>query len=190
MSEFIVPIPNESWFPSIMERFPSLVDVSWTQSTTCKYGFLSFLATAQALDVTFLPMTWQSARESVGSGATSSIEEALASIHISLAFKRIRSSEKREKSETEIFLMLTNEIIVLRHTSIREHPNISALQGVCWDISPDGKVWPVLVFEKSQFGDLLNFMRLPVGKQLAMRSRIEFCWSVGDALVAMHSNST
>ncbi len=49
---------------------------------------------------------------------------------------------------------LIAEILVLGHPSIYGHSNIMRLEGVCLDVSEeDKKVWPVLVFEKSQYED-------------------------------------
>lgn len=171
-----------------MERFSWEIGVSRTHASTIRYNFLSFLATTQALEIAFLPITWQSARQAIGFGGTSRIEEALADIQTSLAFKRIKDSEKREKSEADIFQTLTNEIMVLGHHLIREHPNIAQLQGICWDISSRGEVWPVLVFEKSQFGDLYDFARRPVWRELDIKQRLKLCIDVGSAIVDMHFN--
>ena len=68
--------------------------------------------------------------------------------------------------------MLDNELIVLGHSAIQEHPNIAKLQGLCWDISDD-KIWPVLVFEKSHFDDLYSFATSLVGKELDIHQN--FC---------------
>jgi hypothetical protein len=65
--------------------------------------------------------------------------------------------------------------MVLRHPSIRCHPNIVELQGIRWDIATklncnynnaEKTVWPVLVLQKSQFGDLYQFMNLSIGQEL------------------------
>ncbi|KAL2038550.1 hypothetical protein N7G274_008597 [Stereocaulon virgatum] len=171
---------------SLMERFSSRVSLSEIKGLRMTHGFLAFLTTAQALRVEFLPITWQSARKEIGKGGTSVINEALVNRQISFAFKRVRDDEKFEKSKGEIFQSLMDEITVLSHPWIRGHPNIAQLQGVCWDIS-DGNVWPVLVFEKSQFGDLFEFARLPVGRELNLNERLELCIGIGKAVVHMHS---
>ncbi|MCJ1436521.1 hypothetical protein MMC27_005900 [Xylographa pallens] len=176
-------------FLSLMERFSSQVEISGIQTAKYQYDLLSFLATAQKLGVDFLPITWQSGRQSIGSGGTSRIEEAYQNKLTRFAFKRIRNSEKREKSESDIFQMLTTEITVLSHPFIREHQNIAQLQGICWDISSDNRVWPVLVFERAQFGDLYNFASGSEWKKLNIRQRAKLCFDVGDALADMHSSN-
>jgi hypothetical protein len=161
-----------------------------SNATPKRFDFLSFLATAQALDITFLPITWETARGDVGFGGTSRINQSLANLYTSFAFKRIHGTSKQEKTGNEIFRILTNEITILCHKIVREHRNIAQLQGICWDISPeDGKPWPVLVFEKSQFGDLYHFASLPVGREMNISDRIRLCVDIGKAVMSMHSSS-
>ena len=176
-------------FPSLMERFYSEVEVARTATTRNQESLLSFLATAQALGIPIQPIMWQSAQQAIGAGGTSRIDQALADIRTSLAFKRVKNKEKREKPESDIFLMLTNEITVLGHPFVREDPTISQLQALCWEVDK-GKVWPVLVFEKSQYGDLNDFMKVPAGNDLDLRQRIGLCNDVGNAVAVMHACST
>ncbi|KAI1123368.1 kinase-like domain-containing protein [Nemania abortiva] len=158
--------------------------------TPRRFNLLSFLAAAQALDITLLPITWEAARRDVGVGGTSRINQSLANLHTSFAFKRIHDASKRQKTEREIFHNLTNEIRILSHKIVREHQSIAQLQGICWDISPkDGKPWPVLVFEKSQFGDLYRFASLPVGREMSMSDSIGLCVDIGRAVVNMHASN-
>lgn len=173
----------------LMERFFSKTSPSTVPDASISHNFLCFLATAQALGIEFLPITWQSARRAIGEGGTSRIHEAPANIQMSLAFKRVTEDEKLKKTEASIFQMLSNEIIVLGHPLIQEHPNIAKLHGICWDISSDDKVWPVLVFEKSQFDDLYSFAARPVGKELDIHHRLKFCVEIGEAIIYMHSHS-
>lgn len=66
------------------------------------------------------------------------------------------------------------------------------LQGICWDVTSDGKgddkVWPVLVFKKTQYADLYNFVMLPVGRELCFTERLKLCIDVSTAIWDMHSN--
>jgi hypothetical protein len=57
------------------------------------------------------------------------------------------------------------------------------------DIPSDEEVWPVLVFEKAQFGDLYSFATLPVGRDLCIAERLKLCVDVGTAIMDMHFNS-
>jgi hypothetical protein len=152
--------------------------------------FITFLAVAQKLDISLLPITWQSARGLAGLGGTAKINQALIDIQTTLAFKCVKDIDKHDDNAAQIFRMLINEIVALSDPSIRKHPNILELQGICWDIPSDNEVWPVLVFEKSHFGDLRHFATLPVWMDLTMGERLKLCIDIGTAIADMHSNST
>ena len=172
-----------------MQRAFSQVEVLGIQPSGTKYNLLSFLACAQALKVPILSKTWQSTQKAVRTGGTSRIEEAQVNASTNIVFKRIKESEKHEKSEAEIFQMLTTEIVVLAHERIRAHENIVQLQGIGWDISLDRKAWPVLIFEKSPLGDLSDFMASQKGRALSIHQRAELGLDIADAVVDMHSIS-
>ena len=182
---------NREWFwtTSIMERFSAVMDFSGITIRAPKHNLLSFLATAQALHLELLPITWQSARQELGIGATSTVNEALADLHTSFAFKRVQEKVKREQCNEKIFRVFTNEIAILSYPPIREHPHIAQLQGLCWDIEADGRVWPVLLFERSHYGDLYSFLKTNVGKKLNAGERLKFCVDIGKAISEMHSYS-
>lgn len=154
------------------------------QAEVSKCDFITFLAVAQKMQVDILPITWQSARGMIGKGATSTIYEALINSQTSFAFKC--TSDYRKLLNTNDFQFLINEVTVL--SQLREHPNIVELQGICWDVTADDEVWPVLVFEKAQFGDLYNFLKLPVGRDLSIPERLSLCVDIGTAIIDMHSH--
>ena len=75
-----------------------------------EHNFVAFLGATQALGIDFLPITWQSAMEDVGRGATAEIRQSLLSLQTSLAFKRIqpspfskRSEKAAEEADTKVF---------------------------------------------------------------------------------------
>jgi hypothetical protein len=164
--------------------------------------FLTFLAVAQNLKLDFLPITWQAAMQPVGIGGTSQVNQAPIDVQTSFVFKRVGEEQKWKETEERIFQVLISEITVLCHPSVRAHPNIAELQGVCWDIPNketdrvervivpqyDNKVWPVLVFEKSHFGDLHHFATQSVGRALGIEERMELCLDIGTAVADMHLN--
>ncbi|KAG8527747.1 uncharacterized protein KY384_007901 [Bacidia gigantensis] len=170
-----------------MERFSNVIAIPGIPTSPQRHNLLSFLATAQALHLEFLPITWQSARQELGIGATSMVNEAFADLHTSFAFKRVQEEARLESSEEDIYRVLTNEIMVQSYPPIREHQHISQLQGLCWDIETDGKVWPVLLFEKSHLGDLYNFLKTDLGKELSVDERLKICENIGEAISEMHS---
>ena len=107
---------------------------------------------------------------------------------MSLAFKQVKDEEKLERTKAQIFQMLSNKIPVLGHPPIQEHTTIAKLQGICWDISSDGKVWQVLVFEKSQFDGLYSFATRPIAKELEIHHRPKLCVDIGEPIIYMHSH--
>ena len=166
------------------------------------YDFITFLAVAQKLQIEFLPLTWQPALEHIGRGGTSQITQALINLQTSFAFKRVQ--EWKGRDENELFQILIREIMLLRYPCVRNHPYIAELQGICWDVPREfpieleaaeaadfqhtGKIWPVLVFEKSHYGDLSFFARSPMGRDLGFDERLKLCLHIGDALAVMHPN--
>ena len=174
---------------SYADRYIPDREVLGLEAAPDQYSFLSLLATAQALDIKFLPITWEAASQRIGLGGTSKVKESPIDVETSLAFKRVRDDEKGKQKEEDIFRTLINEVTVLAQPSVRGHPNIVELQGICWDISTDDKPWPALVFEKSEFGDLYNFVKMPAGRQMGINERLKLCVEIGKAVFAMHSNS-
>lgn len=146
-------------------------------------NFISFLAAAQRLKIDFLPISWQPALDTLGSGATAEIRQALVSLQMSFAFKRItHSTEFQDRA----YRALTCEVAVLGHPSIQNHPNILRLQGICWDVSIKDEVRPVLVFEKAHHGDLEHFMTSDSGYQLSIKERLSLCRDIVTAIATMH----
>ena len=75
------------------------------------------------------------------------------------------------------------------HPSKFEHPNIISLEGIGWDVSlEDEKVWPVLVFEKSPYGDLDWFANLGAGTSMSLGQKLRLCTDVVAAIMEMHSS--
>ena len=155
-------------------------------------NFLKCLAVAQVFKVDFLPIIWQPALKSVGAGATARIRQAPVNTRTDFAFKRYWESQRCTSAEEEskMFQAIIQEISVLGLPSIRSHPNIIRLAGLCWDIIPkSGRVWPVLVFEKSRHGDLRLFMQNGVGRRLDLEKRLELCADIATAVMWLHANS-
>lgn len=178
-----------------------------TQSTLLNYRFLSesalasagsqpdddldmikFLAVVEALNIEVLPITWQAAREPIGWGATSQVTEAQATVQTSFAFKRA-SEEQKQVGLPKVLRAMLNEITVLSHPSVRMHPGVVELQGICWDVQSVHDVWPVVVFRKSHFGNLYDFATMPAGRALSLPQRLDLCVEIGSAVVSMHANS-
>jgi hypothetical protein len=84
---------------------------------------------------------------------------------------------------------LINEIAVLRHEAIRNHAHVVRLEGLCWGVPNANDVWPVLVFEWSQEGDLSRFMTSDKGLKLSLEDRLRICIDVGIAIQDMYASS-
>lgn len=159
-------------------------------SSTSKqeYDFLDFLGIAQSLDIDFLPITWQPALDNVGEGGTAVIHQTLINSRMTFIFKHL----KRPRSAMERIRnlrALIAEISILGHPIIRSHPNIASIEGICWDVVlGDGEeVWPVLVFEKTQHGDLNRFMTSGPGKELDTKNRLDMLFDVALAVRDLHT---
>jgi hypothetical protein len=152
--------------------------------------FISFLAIAQKFEIDLLSVKWQPALESIGEGATAEIRQSLISLQTSFAFKRIRPSTSSQEAKRRAFQALVTEISILGLPEIRRHPNIVRIEGICWDVlkeeEEDVVVWPVLVFEKSEYGDLDQFMRAAEGRATNFEDRLQLCSGIASAVAEMH----
>lgn len=161
------------------------------------YNLITFLAIAQKLEIDFLPIIWQPALSKVGAGGTAEIRQSLIHLQMSFAFKIVHDAawideideSQRPKEMKTVFQVLISEIIVLGHPSVREHPNIISLFGICWHILPSGCVWPGLVFEKTALGDLWSFAESEEGKNISIETRLKLCADVATAIRDLHQSS-
>ena len=151
---------------------------------------ISFLAIAQYYEIDFVSVTWETGRGKAGSGATSEIWQSGASRNVDFAFKRMKLAEgSSADNEEKAYNALVSEISILRHPLIQHHQNIVNVEGICWEVPLNGeKVWPVLLLEKAQLGDLDSFMLSAEGRAMTMRERLGICNDVANAIIALHSN--
>lgn len=169
---------------------PTSATTASSTSLNADYGFISLLGLAQRLGVNFLPLTWQAARGALNSGGQAKIYELHVSFETSFAFKRFGLDQRqKQKTLSEFIHQIVSELLVLTHEAIRDHPYIARLEGLCWDVRDDDDIRPVLVMEKSHFGDLYQFMRSGLGRDLCMSERLRLCVDIGIAVQDMHANS-
>src|SRR5579871_4374586 len=146
--------------------------------------FLSILALAQRLRIDFLPIVWHPEIETIGTGATAEIHQALISVQMGLAFKRI----KRDREQT--FSALFSELSILGHPAVLEHENIVTLEGICWDVNPAGPVvWPVLVFQKATYCSLEDCMLSSTGRSPSLGEALSILADVARGLACLHVHS-
>jgi hypothetical protein len=121
-------------------------------------------------------------------GATSAIYQSHINIALELAFKRT-SNLFRKKGETIAFQILISKIMVLGTRSIRNHPNIVDLEGICWELDDHENLSPVLVFQKAQYGDLARYLTSTAGKESSFETRLSICVDIGNAIGALYRSS-
>ncbi|KAG9506469.1 hypothetical protein J7337_003452, partial [Fusarium musae] len=166
-----------------------------------RWNLITFLAVVQKLEIKILPVAWEPGRQLIGRGGTSQINQSVVTLQASFAFKRVSEEDRLNKTEEDIYRCLINEVLVLCHPRVRGHSNILDLQGVCWDVSPENqdaaspdlekqyRIWPVLVFEKSQLGDLFDFAGRPNTQKLTIMERWMICLDIGKAITHMQSSN-
>ncbi|EWC47291.1 hypothetical protein DRE_03410 [Drechslerella stenobrocha 248] len=150
---------------------------------------VDFLAVVQHRRIDLLPFQWEDG-QNLGMGGNAKISQGgnvktSQGDNITFAFKRFQR-ETDYKAPHKAFQALLSEVYILGHPVVRQHPNINALQGVCWDVVY-GQPWPVLVFKKTEYGDLKQFMTTPEGRALDFVDKINLCWDIGNAIKLMHT---
>ena len=189
-----------SWSPTGASTLTSCTSSVWYSSVPDvartpigHYDFISFLATTQKAGVMFLPLNWRPELEKLGLGGQGDIRQLQVTADTTFAFKRLsttsRNGQQTEDSERRLFRALQSEVLILCNPSVRNHPNIVNLEAVCWDLSSEEAVMPVLVYEKSPFGDLRQFLDSDAGKKLNLQSKLDICFRIGKAIEVMHTIS-
>jgi hypothetical protein len=146
---------------------------------------IAFLSVVQKYKVDFLPITWQPALNNLGQGASGTISQSTLATDISLAFKRFDYSDSGDTDNA--FFPIISEVLILSQPTVRSHPNIVNLEGVCWEIKPNTeKAIPVLVFEKAAW-DLQQFMNVREGMAMTANDRVKICADIGSAIMALHA---
>ncbi|KAF5614656.1 serine threonine kinase [Fusarium tjaetaba] len=185
----------------LSSRLFSSEGVSQHSNSTSGWNLITFLAVVQKLEIKILPVAWEPGRQLIGRGGTSQINQSVVTLQASFAFKRVSEEDRLNKTEEDIYRCLINEVLVLCHPRVRGHSNILDLQGVCWDVSPENqdaaspdlekqyRIWPVLVFEKSQLGDLFDFAGRPNTQKLTIMERWMICLDIGKAIAHMQSSN-
>lgn len=88
-----------------------------------------------------------------------------------------------------MYKALISELRILCHPNVRQCPNIVQMQAICWEIyGASHEICPVLIFPKSDFGDLRHFMQSAYAKGTYAMDSIELCADVARALAVLHAN--
>ena len=169
--------------------FRSACSITYSRSSDLGHdkSLIYFLATLQQFGVDILPITWQPALDELGFGASAHVNQSIINVQSSLAFKRIASNTS--------YKALLLEVIISSTPKVRGHPNVNALEGVCWEVRAQslGKLFdavPVLVYQKASFGNLRDLMRNKIGQRLSFALKLQICLDIAMALETLHSCCT
>ncbi|KAL9611241.1 MAG: hypothetical protein Q9167_004095 [Letrouitia subvulpina] len=153
------------------------------------YDLLMFMSLAAKFGVDFVTLTWQPALERLGQGASSTVQQGQIDAHINLAFKRAKTdlenysgseNPKAMKFKTIIFELVALELL-------RNHPNVGDLLGVAWETDAETKeVWPVLLTERSTYGNMATFLDSEDGRTLSTEEKLKLLEDIAGACLAMH----
>jgi len=195
---------DDAWSTSID------ANTTWRVQSTGHFDLISFLSVVQNCAVDILPLTWREAENPLGRGGTAVVNQALVNLEISFAFKRTvklrvpqvaaanldcaSMSEKdlvmaEYKSQEVVYRALISELLILRHPSVRHCRNIVDIQAICWEIDEKShKPWPVLIFPKSDFGDLRRFLKSDRCIHMTNVERLKLCSYMAEGLAVLHAN--
>ena len=165
-------------------------------TTVSGHNFLTFLGIAQYYQVDFLPITWDFALSTASVSGTAKIYESLLDVGRGLVFKRTRILGLRdddsvdENDEGQTYSALVAELSILCHPLLRTHSCIIKLIGISWEVSQFGDtIWPIMVIEKAQLGDLNYFMTTHIAEKFTFEERVRLCADVASAVTALHAYS-
>lgn len=99
--------------------------------------------------------------------------------------------QKGTNREGQMYKAILQEVRILSHPSIRQHPNFIRLFGVAWHehTGDEGEriVTPVLVQDYATHGDLLGFLRAKSTENVLTREmKTQFITGVAEGLQALH----
>ena len=156
------------------------------------YDLLTFLAICQNIPslrmATFMPKFDDS---EVRHGQSGQVYGFFRRKHqTGIAFKRFRTSGTETKAA---FQALISEVMVLEHPVFKKHPNLPQLGGITWDVNVQNKdligVMPVLIFERSKYGSLRDYLSSRGSPQPTASQRLQLCADIGRAIEALHAFS-
>lgn len=158
--------------------------------------FISIITATQSLSVDLLPLTWEPDAAGLGLGATANVRQRPLDAHNTFAFKVLKDAEiierqreyNQQRSIDSAYRVILNELIVLAHPKVREHPNMVELIGISFQIMDSDRVWPTLTTKRTAYGDLESFLVSDEGKDTSIGSRIGICQDIAGAIQYLHSH--
>lgn len=109
----------------------------------------------------------------------------------SSAFKRTSQyhADRGVAEDLSLYEILAMELIVLGQQAIRDHPSILDLEGMCWEVTDIDCIYPVLLFEKGNWGDLSSFVHEIGSGYCTFNAKLGYCVDIAKALQVMHGLS-
>lgn len=162
---------------------------AWSE---CHNNLPCFLAVCQECHVDILPIRWQQALGLSGEGGTAKVNQSQVNQEMSLVFKRWDwarfGPQWTDAVVSSMYKAFISEVWALTRPTIRDHPNVVNLEGICWEFPDNRPTSPVLVFEKAQFGDLSHYIASQE-HELSLPQRIDICLGIARTLKFLHSQS-
>jgi serine/threonine protein kinase len=113
----------------------------------------------------------------------------------SLVLKRVqfttegfqKSKSEQEKARISLLEAMARELRILTHPPLQKHDNIISIFGVGWenDVLDEQYMWPVLVMEYGNRGNLRQYLQTP-SEPIAFSDKISLCRDVARGLDALH----
>ncbi|KAI8934447.1 hypothetical protein NX059_009179 [Plenodomus lindquistii] len=160
-------------------------------SNTPQCTLISLCAAVQALELDFLPITWQPHTGLSGSGGTSTIRQSSLGLDLSLAFKTLGfdnlGRERSAEESRKLYSVFLSELRPMGHSAILKCPFIQLVEGICWSLDPTTDIIdPVLVYERAGHGDLSQYLTSDNGKTLELYDRLRLCRDIAIGLSTLH----
>ncbi|RTE78465.1 hypothetical protein BHE90_007067 [Fusarium euwallaceae] len=167
------------------------------------YNLLTCLACAQARNIDIIAISPLEAQGELGRGGQAVVGQTRVSVDAVLAFKRpnsegigtVFSTESTLRRVENVYRDVATEMLALSEPGIRGHAHIIQLQGICWEVHKIRtwffgrklRVWPILVMEKAELGDLQCYMATEQGQQLSTSDKMSLCQGLASAIATAHS---
>jgi hypothetical protein len=155
------------------------------------FDLLSFISIVDKFKVDLVQLTWQPALVELGRGGTSTVQQAQIDSKFNLAFKRSTEwTDERfadtKQQENARYKAITYELIALELLS--SHPNVIDLLGITWETEAQTEqIWPVLLTQRSEQGNMAEFLSSKMGKDLDTKVKLGLCADIARACQAMHA---
>ena len=104
--------------------------------------------------------------------------------HVNVEKEDLRSTVL---DKAKILKPLVQELRVLGHPPLRDHPNIIDLFGVAWEkqLDPFGQPWPILVLEYASGGSLTEFFSLNQN-EITWSTSLRLSQDIASGLLSLH----